>query len=115
MTVALYMDVHVPFAVTRALRLRGVDVLTSQEDGAARLTDSDLLDRCNALARLLFTQDRDFLLEGAARQSAGVSFAGIVYARQPRLTIGKIVNDLELIALASDPIDVANMVIRLPL
>jgi hypothetical protein len=35
----LYMDVHVPIAVTYGLRLRGVDVLTAQEDGAAELPD----------------------------------------------------------------------------
>jgi hypothetical protein len=109
------MDVHVPFPVVAGLRLRRVDVLTSQEDGTTRLTDSDLLDRCNVLGRVLFTQDRDFLREAAARQRAGVTFAGIVYVRQQRLTIGKIINDLELIALASDPIDVANKVIHLPL
>jgi len=28
------MDVHVPRAVITALRMRGVDVLTAQEDGA---------------------------------------------------------------------------------
>jgi hypothetical protein len=27
------MDVHVPWAITAELRLRGVDVLTAQEDG----------------------------------------------------------------------------------
>ncbi len=31
MAQALYMDVHVPSAVTEGLRRRGVDVLTSQE------------------------------------------------------------------------------------
>lgn len=33
MPVRLYMDVHIRGAVTRQLRLRGVDVLTAQEDG----------------------------------------------------------------------------------
>ena len=32
MSVRLYMDVHVRRAVTAGLRLRGVDVLTAQED-----------------------------------------------------------------------------------
>ena len=43
MSLALYMDVHVPAAITRALRRRGVDVLTAQEDGNARLPDPALL------------------------------------------------------------------------
>jgi hypothetical protein len=40
MPVALYMDVHVPRAVTNGLRQRGVDVITAQEDEAATLDDS---------------------------------------------------------------------------
>jgi hypothetical protein len=45
MSVKLYMDVHVPRAVTNQLRLRGVDVLTAQEDGAAELGDAELLNQ----------------------------------------------------------------------
>jgi hypothetical protein len=33
MTVRLYMDVHVPQAITEQLRRRDVDVLTAIEDG----------------------------------------------------------------------------------
>ena len=32
MSVAFYMDEHVPKPITLALRIRGVDVLTAQED-----------------------------------------------------------------------------------
>ena len=35
------MDVHVPYAITIALRLRGVDVLTAQEDNSQELEDAD--------------------------------------------------------------------------
>ena len=34
MAIALYMDHHVPRAITHGLRLRGVDVLTAFEDEA---------------------------------------------------------------------------------
>ena len=34
MSLGLYMDVHVPAAITRGLILRGVDVITAQLDGA---------------------------------------------------------------------------------
>ena len=37
MSVHLYMSVHVRRAVTAGLRLRGVDVLTAQEDGNREL------------------------------------------------------------------------------
>lgn len=114
MSVAVYADVHVPFAVASGLRLRGVDILTAQDDGTIHLADPDLLDRATALNRILLTQDKDFLAEAAARQRTGLAFAGIVYAPQVRLTIGKIVQDVELIAKVFDPPDVANAVIYLP-
>jgi Domain of unknown function (DUF5615) len=77
-SVQLYMDVHVPDAITVGLRLRRVDVLTAQEDGARRLSDALLLDRATALARVLFSQDEDLLREAAQRQQQGVSFAGVI-------------------------------------
>lgn len=61
MSVALYMDVHVPAAVTRQLMRRGVDVLTAQADGTARMPDDALLDRAGSLNRVLFSRDEDFL------------------------------------------------------
>src|SRR5262245_25937170 len=115
MTVPLYMDVQVPAAVTQGLRARGVDVLTAQEDGARRFSDPDLLVRATALGRVLFTQDQDFLAEGARRQRTGEFFAGIVYAHQVRVTIGQCVQDLELIGQVGDPVDLANRVLYLPL
>jgi Domain of unknown function (DUF5615) len=51
--------------ILREARALGVDVLRAQKDGAERLEDADLLDRASALQRVLFTQDDDFLAEGA--------------------------------------------------
>jgi hypothetical protein len=41
-SIGLYMDVHVPGAITEGLRLRGVEVLTSQVDGTSRLSDREV-------------------------------------------------------------------------
>jgi hypothetical protein len=57
------MDVHIPYAVTVALRLRGVDILTAQEDRADQLPDAALLDRALKMGRILFSQDDDLLRE----------------------------------------------------
>jgi hypothetical protein len=46
---SLYMDHHVPSAITAGLRLRAVDVLTVAEDGSAMLEDEPLLDRATSL------------------------------------------------------------------
>ena len=58
---AFYMDVHVPSAVTAGLRRRGVNVLTSQQDGTQESGDEALLERATELDRVLFTQDDDLL------------------------------------------------------
>jgi predicted nuclease of predicted toxin-antitoxin system len=81
-SVALYMDVHVPSAITAGLHLRGVDVLTSQEDGTRRLSDTELLDRATALKRVLFTRDEDLIREASQRQERSEAFAGVIYAHQ---------------------------------
>ena len=115
MSVALYCDVHVRRAVTEGLRLREVDVLTAQEDGAATMDDPVLLDWAMALGRVVFTQDEDFLREAHRRQETGEAFAGVVYAHQLNVTIGQCVSDLELIAKVYEPEDLANRVEYLPL
>lgn len=115
MPLRLYMDHHVPRAITNGLRLRGVDVLTAYEDGTSELEDPDLLDRAASLGRVLFTQDDDLLVEATKRQQSGVTFHGVVYAHQLRASIGQCVQDLELIATAGSDEDVVNRIIFLPL
>jgi hypothetical protein len=115
MSVALYMDVHVRKAVTNGLRLRGVDVITAQEDGTAIWPDDRLLDRAGELGRVLFSQDDDLLAEAELRQRENRPFAGVIYAHQLSITIGQCVRDLELIAKAAEPEDLGNRVEFLPL
>jgi predicted nuclease of predicted toxin-antitoxin system len=114
-SIKLYIDVHVRQAITMGLRLRGVDVLTAQEDGARRLSDPLLLDRATALGQVLFSQDEDLLREAAQRQQRGLPFTGVIYAHQLKVTIGQCVRDLELLAHAGAPEDFANRVQYLPL
>jgi hypothetical protein len=109
------MDVHVRRAITVALRERGVDILTAQADGTAEADDPDLLDRATALGRILFSQDQDLLAEATRRQREGIPFAGVIYAHQLYVTVGRCINDLELIAKVGTPEDVANRVQFLPL
>ncbi|HKV42064.1 MAG TPA: DUF5615 family PIN-like protein [Blastocatellia bacterium] len=115
MSVGLYMDVHVRRVVSNELRVRGVDVLTAQEDGTLMLPDPELLDRATALGRVLFTQDADLLEEAVRRQRAGKSFAGVIYAHQMRVTVGDCIAELELIAKVYEPDNLSDRVECLPL
>ena len=55
------MDVHIPKAITDAVRRCGVDVVTAQDENVGTETDENLLRRAVALNQLLFSQDADFL------------------------------------------------------
>ncbi|RJP23330.1 MAG: hypothetical protein C4527_20485 [Candidatus Omnitrophota bacterium] len=115
MAVAFYMDHNVPHAISAGLRVRGVDVLTAYEDHSSDLDDPSLLERAGILKRVLFTQDDDFLVETVHRQRSGINFVGIVYAHQLRVSIGRCIQDLEIIAKASELDDMLNEIIFLPL
>ena len=74
LSLALDLDVHVRRAVKEGLRLRGVDVLSAQEDAAAEMEDPALLNRAMGLGRVVFTQDEDFLREAHRRLGSGEPF-----------------------------------------
>ncbi len=112
---ALYMDHHVPRAITEGLRLRGIDVIKAYEDGAGDMDDSALLDRSTELGRVLFPQDDDLLAEATKRQKESVTFCGVIYSHQMRTSIGACINDLEIISKAGEPEDLMNRVQFLPL
>jgi hypothetical protein len=111
----IYMDVHAPAAITDGLRRNGIDILTSQEDQTTTVVDEDLLTRVASLGRLLFTSDEDFLIIAAAWQRSGRHFPGILFAAQMGMSIGKTIADIQLIAEACPPEEVADRVVYLPL
>jgi hypothetical protein len=115
MSLRLYMDVHVPNAITVALRERGVDVLRAQENDAILLGDRELLDRAGSLGRVIFSMDTDFLREAVERQRTNVHFAGVIVAHQLGITIRRCIDDLELVAKVYDPKDIENRIEYLPL
>jgi hypothetical protein len=114
MSVGLNMDVHVPQAITDGLRRRDVDVLTAIEDGMADRKDFDLLDRAAALGRLVFTQDIRFKALAEERQLERITFGGLAFGHQLGATIGQYIDDLELIAKASEPGEWVDVVQHLP-
>lgn len=115
MAIRFYMDVHVPAAITGGLRHRGIDVLTSQEDGAREVADDVLLARAGELQRVLVSQDVDLLRIAHQWQVEGRPFLGVMFAHQGGISIGQCTADLELVAACCEEEELANRVLFLPL
>lgn len=115
MSITFYIDENVHRGITNGLRIRNIDVLTVQEDGRTGFRDSLILDRATELKRVLFSQDDDFLAEATRRQQAKINFAGVVYAHKLRVSVGDCIRDLEIIAKAAYPEELANCIQYLPL
>ncbi|MEX2315710.1 MAG: DUF5615 family PIN-like protein [Pirellulales bacterium] len=79
-----YVDHQFQASVTRGLRRRGIDVMTTLDDGNEKLDDELLLTRATELARVLVTHDKDFLRIGARWQQTRQEFAGIAFAPKNR-------------------------------
>ncbi|MBI2917038.1 MAG: DUF5615 family PIN-like protein [Chloroflexi bacterium] len=103
--IRFYTDEHVAKAVIRALRQRGVDVLTVQEAGMSGASDREHLELARRQGRVVFTQDDDFL----RLHAAGADNAGIVYAPQ-QASIGDIVYGLMLVYQVLDAGDMVGQV-----
>lgn len=110
----LFTDVHIHDGVVEGLLRRGITILTAIQDGSRRADDPDLLDRAMELNCILITQDKDFLIESAKRQREGRAFAAIVFSEQT-IPIGRMIDDLEIIAHCLLPEERRNRVYRLPL
>ena len=108
------MDVHVPQSITDQLRRRAVEVITAIVDQANRLSDEVLLDRAREKGCFFFTQDIGFKALAERWQREGRRFCGVGFAHPLRATIGEVVAELELIALASEPEEWVNIVQYLP-
>jgi predicted nuclease of predicted toxin-antitoxin system len=113
--IKFYMDIHIPSAITAGLRRRGIDVLTSQEDGTRQVDDVALLQRATALGRVLFSQDQDLLQIAREWQREDQTFWGLVFSAQQGVSIGQCVADLELLSECYTEEEIANQVIYLPL
>ncbi len=115
MTWPLYMDHHVPRAVTSALRRRGYDVQTAAEDEAEEEDDAILLERATQQGRIFVTQDRDLLSLAEQWRTENRPFFGVVYSPQQRLTYSELIEWLELVASVLREDEVENQIIFLPM
>lgn len=90
-------------------------MLTAQDDGRAAASDEQLPDRATELDRVLFSHDSDVLRIAANRQRAQQPFCGVVWVHPETLSIGDLIDQLELLAQLADPEDCSLRVLYLPL
>lgn len=86
-------DEHIPNAVVRGLRARGINASTAGEKGQLGASDTALLASAKAHGRVLITADPDLL----RLHAAGVPHAGILFA-PPDAAIGLLIGGAMLIA-----------------
>ena len=110
-----YMDHNVQGAIIEGVRARGIDCLTCEEDGTKQADDAEILQRATDLARVVFSEDTDFLKIASSWISSGREFSGVVFARQLHVTLGGAIRDLELIAGAMQEGEIRNTIIFIPL
>ena len=96
--IRFYVDEHVPKAVAKGLRERGISTLTVSEAGFLGASDERQLEFARKAGRVFFTQDADFL----RLHASGVEHAGIVYTSQ-QTPIGEMVRGLMLVCGLLDP------------
>jgi predicted nuclease of predicted toxin-antitoxin system len=92
-TSRFHLDEQVAHAIADGLRRLGVDVTTSTETGLLGSSDTDQLAYAVATGRVVFTEDRDYLVLAAA----GAAHAGLAYCARNSRSIGQIIRGLELL------------------
>ena len=93
MKIRFHLDENVSNTVADGLRRRGIDVSTTPEQGLVSASDEEQLAFAYSQQRVIFTQDRDFLV----LHSAGNEHAGIAYCIKGCRSIGEIIRGLILI------------------
>ena len=98
--IRFYFDENMPNSVVRALRARGVDVLTTSEAGNLGATDEEQLRFAVGEGRVMVTQDADFLV-----LAGDVEHSGIVYCKMRSRGVKEMIGGLMLIWSVLGPED----------
>src|SRR5574341_1123414 len=112
MTIRLYLEEDsMRHALVRALRSRGVDVITALEVGMIERQDEPHLEYATAQGRVLYSFNvRDFYRLHTAFLAQGKAHAGIILAPQQRYTVGEQMRRLLKLIAATSAEDMQNQV-----
>ena len=100
--IRFYFDQHIPGAVARGLRRRGVEVLTAQEADRCGGTDLEQLEFAYENGYVVVSFDSDFL----ALAASGVPHNGVAFCPAMKYAIGELIYALLLV---SDVLDMSDM------
>lgn len=103
--ISFYLDEHIPKAVAKGLKQRGINSITCSEINTLGLSDMEQLALATEKSWVIVTRDNDFLVLHAQ----AVPHSGIVFATRP-LSIGELINGLVLIHEILELKDMANHV-----
>lgn len=87
MAISYYFDAPVHRAIKIGLQLRGIEVLTAQDDQNSSAIDEIILSRSVQLNRPLVTTDHEFLALAKNSTDRGENFVGIFFL-SPKIFIG---------------------------
>lgn len=90
--VTIQADEHIPYAVVKGLRSRGVEIYSLDEEDLKGILDEPLLQFCLEQGRILLTNDTDFIELTKSRKHAG-----IIYLTEQLTPIGEIIRSVLLI------------------
>lgn len=112
MTIRLYIDEDaMDRALVRALRARGVDVVTALDAGLIERDDGSHLAHAAGEGRVLYSFNVvDFCRLHADYQASGRSHAGMVFARQQHYSVGDQMRRLLKLIAAISAEDMRNRV-----
>jgi len=91
--IRFHLDEHISAQISAGLRRRNIDVTTSLDANLIGATDLAHIEFAASSARVLVTQDDDFL----RLHAQGVTHAGIVFCQQQSMSIGEMLRRLILI------------------
>jgi hypothetical protein len=114
MTLRLYFDQHMPRPIARGLRRRGIDVLTTQDEGTEEWADEDLFARAAELGRVMVTEDPDLVAIAGRWLAEGRSFPGLIKFTDVG-GIGRAIEDLQIVAACYSEEEMLDRIVYVPL
>ncbi len=104
--IRFHLDEHIPHAIAKGLRQRGIDVTTTVEAGLRTLSDDTQMAYIRQEQRVLVTSDAGFL----ARNARSEEHFGIVYFPTDARSIGDVITFLVLLHEILSPTEMINRV-----